>query len=181
MKYAWIGALVFFLFVTVFFQKSGSIGWIASALSFSLFVYLYIAFGDRNEFDTPEEDATDDDDTEDALSEEVREEAHKEEDSAEINITLHFTVDPKEFLKACYLNDIDKVVEMVESGVDVNTANHQGVNALMFAVKGKGYDVAAYLIENGADVTAVSEKGTTALSIAESTDDEKMKSIINGN
>ena len=90
----------------------------------------------------------------------------------------HFAIDPKEFLQACYKNDITEVRRIVEDGFDIETTNHQGVTALMFAVKGRAYEVVRYLIENEADVTSVSEKGTTALKIAQEIEDEKMMEIL---
>jgi len=198
MKYAWLPALGIFLFVTIFFQKAGMTGWVISAATFAAFLYFYIAYGDNASVAESQDDEKEvESEGDESVPEEVAavtldeegetddEPAHEperteEEKGAAIDITLQYTVDPKEFLTACYKNDIKKVTEMVEDGIDVEIANHQDVSALMFAVKGKAYEVVRYLIENEADVIRISTKGTTAIKIAEANGDEKMKEILEG-
>ncbi|MCK5808146.1 ankyrin repeat domain-containing protein [bacterium] len=196
MRYSWLGALALFLFVTIFFQKSGMTGWLISALSFVGFLALYIMYGDDAKDEEVKSEDKDDKEKEEEKEEDSsvsklttsldegavveNKEEPKEVEDVGIKMTAHFAIDPKIFLTACYKNDIAKVTELLEDGFNIDVSNHQGVTAFMFAVKGKAYDVVNYLIENEVDVTRVTEKGTTALKIAQENGDEEMINILNG-
>lgn len=69
----------------------------------------------------------------------------------------------KEILIAAGNGLIDKVTNIISSGVDVNISNDIGYTPLMSAVRSYRTQVASYLIENGANVNSISEDQLTVL------------------
>ncbi len=59
--------------------------------------------------------------------------------------------------------DVDKVLELIEKGADVNIQNYQGCTALMWAVEKGDPKVCLALIEKGVDVNAIDVFSSTAL------------------
>uniref|UniRef100_A0A673B242 Ankyrin 3 n=1 Tax=Sphaeramia orbicularis TaxID=375764 RepID=A0A673B242_9TELE len=91
---------------------------------------------------------------------------------------LNALVTPKEISKiagtdvnACYLRaaragNLEKALDYLKNGVDINICNQNGLNALHLASKEGHVEVVAELIKQGANVDAATKKGNTALHIA---------------
>ncbi|CAB3409337.1 unnamed protein product [Caenorhabditis bovis] len=70
------------------------------------------------------------------------------------------------FLRAARAGDLEKVLELLRSGTDINTCNANGLNALHLASKEGHQEVVRELIKRKAQVDAATRKGNTALHIA---------------
>ncbi|KAM8939032.1 ankyrin-2 [Pelodytes ibericus] len=70
------------------------------------------------------------------------------------------------FLKAARAGNVDKVVEYLKGGIDINTCNQNGLNALHLAAKEGHIDLVHELLERGSAVDSATKKGNTALHIA---------------
>ncbi|KAM9716168.1 ankyrin-3-like [Menidia menidia] len=80
-------------------------------------------------------------------------------------------VKKKTDVNACYLRaaragNLEKALEYLKNGVDINICNQNGLNALHLASKEGHVEVVAELIKQGANVDAATKKGNTALHIA---------------
>nr|XP_020472167.1 ankyrin-3-like isoform X4 [Monopterus albus] len=81
-------------------------------------------------------------------------------------------VKKKTDVNACYLRaaragNLEKALDYLENGVDINICNQNGLNALHLASKEGHVEVVAELIKHGANVDAATkQKGNTALHIA---------------
>uniref|UniRef100_A0A8C3AZ10 Ankyrin 3 n=1 Tax=Cyclopterus lumpus TaxID=8103 RepID=A0A8C3AZ10_CYCLU len=74
-------------------------------------------------------------------------------------------------VNACYLRsaragNLEKALDYLKNGVDINICNQNGLNALHLASKEGHVEVVAELIKHGANVDAATKKGNTALHIA---------------
>ncbi|XP_056326161.1 ankyrin-3 isoform X16 [Danio aesculapii] len=83
------------------------------------------------------------------------------------------TRDPKKktdsnasYLRAARAGNIEKALDYIKSGVDINICNQNGLNALHLASKEGHVEVVTELIKLGATVDAATKKGNTALHIA---------------
>uniref|UniRef100_A0AAY4EWW3 Ankyrin 3a n=1 Tax=Denticeps clupeoides TaxID=299321 RepID=A0AAY4EWW3_9TELE len=70
------------------------------------------------------------------------------------------------YLRAARAGNLEKVLDYIKSGVDINICNQNGLNALHLASKEGHVEVVAELLKQGADVDAATKKGNTALHIA---------------
>ncbi|XP_074194718.1 ankyrin-2 isoform X38 [Rhinolophus sinicus] len=71
------------------------------------------------------------------------------------------------FLRAARAGNLDKVVEYLKGGVDINTCNQNGLNALHLAAKEGHVGLVQELLGRGSSVdSATKQKGNTALHIA---------------
>nr|XP_033811838.1 ankyrin-2 isoform X25 [Geotrypetes seraphini] len=70
------------------------------------------------------------------------------------------------FLRAARAGNLDKVVEYLKGGIDINTCNQNGLNALHLAAKEGHVDLVHELLERGSSVNSATKKGNTALHIA---------------
>ncbi|KAF4102112.1 hypothetical protein G5714_016912 [Onychostoma macrolepis] len=70
------------------------------------------------------------------------------------------------YLRAARAGNIEKVLDYLKTGVDINICNQNGLNALHLASKEGHVDVVAELLKLGANVDAATKKGNTALHIA---------------
>ncbi|XP_035762295.1 ankyrin-2-like [Neolamprologus brichardi] len=70
------------------------------------------------------------------------------------------------FLRAARAGNIDKVLEFLKNGVDINTCNQNGLNALHLAAKEGHKELVEELLQRGASVDSSTKKGNTALHIA---------------
>ncbi|XP_019389618.1 PREDICTED: ankyrin-2 isoform X2 [Crocodylus porosus] len=70
------------------------------------------------------------------------------------------------FLRAARAGNLDKVVEYLKSGIDINTCNQNGLNALHLAAKEGHVGLVQALLEKGSSVNSATKKGNTALHIA---------------
>ncbi|XP_070846102.1 ankyrin-3-like isoform X26 [Chaetodon trifascialis] len=80
-------------------------------------------------------------------------------------------VKKKTDVNACYLRsaragNLEKALDYLKNGVDINICNQNGLNALHLASKEGHVEVVAELIKHGANVDAATKKGNTALHIA---------------
>ncbi|XP_032989494.1 ankyrin-2 isoform X44 [Rhinolophus ferrumequinum] len=70
------------------------------------------------------------------------------------------------FLRAARAGNLDKVVEYLKGGVDINTCNQNGLNALHLAAKEGHVGLVQELLGRGSSVDSATKKGNTALHIA---------------
>ncbi|XP_024913761.1 ankyrin-3 isoform X8 [Cynoglossus semilaevis] len=70
------------------------------------------------------------------------------------------------YLRAARAGNLEKALDYLKNGVDVNICNQNGLNALHLASKEGHVEVVAELIKQGANVDATTKKGNTALHIA---------------
>ncbi|XP_077332890.1 ankyrin-2 isoform X12 [Lithobates pipiens] len=70
------------------------------------------------------------------------------------------------FLKAARSGNVDKVLEYLKGGVDINTCNQNGLNALHLAAKEGHLYLVNELLERGSSVDSSTKKGNSALHIA---------------
>ncbi|XP_065098862.1 ankyrin-3 isoform X3 [Paramisgurnus dabryanus] len=70
------------------------------------------------------------------------------------------------YLRAARAGNLEKALDYIKSGVDINICNQNGLNALHLASKEGHVEVVAELIKLGATVDASTKKGNTALHIA---------------
>ncbi|KAM4709000.1 ankyrin-2 [Discoglossus pictus] len=70
------------------------------------------------------------------------------------------------FLRAARAGNLDKVVEYLKGGIDINTCNQNGLNALHLAAKEGHIGLVQELLERGSSVDSSTKKGNTALHIA---------------
>ncbi|XP_077406061.1 ankyrin-3-like isoform X26 [Vanacampus margaritifer] len=80
-------------------------------------------------------------------------------------------VKKKTDVNACYLRaaragNLEKALDYLKNGVDINICNQNGLNALHLASKEGHVEVVAELLQQGANVDAATKKGNTALHIA---------------
>ncbi|XP_007895288.2 ankyrin-3 isoform X3 [Callorhinchus milii] len=70
------------------------------------------------------------------------------------------------YLRAARAGNLEKALDYIKAGVDINICNQNGLNALHLASKEGHVEVVSQLIQLGADVDAATKKGNTALHIA---------------
>ncbi|XP_051523568.1 ankyrin-3-like isoform X2 [Myxocyprinus asiaticus] len=70
------------------------------------------------------------------------------------------------YLRAARAGNLEKALEYIKTGVDINICNQNGLNALHLASKEGHVEVVAELIKLGAAVGAATKKGNSALHIA---------------
>ncbi|XP_031773060.1 ankyrin-2-like isoform X2 [Apis florea] len=74
--------------------------------------------------------------------------------------------DTTAFLRAARSGNLEKVIEFLDTDLDINTANSNGLNALHLASKDGHVEIVTELLKRGATVDAATKKGNTALHIA---------------
>ncbi|XP_055846461.1 protein phosphatase 1 regulatory subunit 12A-like [Episyrphus balteatus] len=67
------------------------------------------------------------------------------------------------FLAACLAGDKEEVVNLIENGADINTANVDGLTALHQACIDDNLDMVEFLVEHGADINRQDNEGWTPL------------------
>ncbi|XP_077960844.1 ankyrin-3 isoform X17 [Gasterosteus aculeatus] len=70
------------------------------------------------------------------------------------------------YLRAARAGNLEKVLDYVKGGVEINICNQNGLNALHLASKEGHVEVVAELLKLEADVDSATKKGNTALHIA---------------
>ncbi|XP_078809122.1 ankyrin-1a isoform X30 [Oryzias latipes] len=70
------------------------------------------------------------------------------------------------FLRAARSGNLDKALEHIKNGIDINTANQNGLNALHLASKEGHVKMVLELLHNGIVLETTTKKGNTALHIA---------------
>lgn len=87
--------------------------------------------------------------------------------------------DGSELINSVIYQDLDKVKELVEAGVDVNfQEENYGSTALILACQYNFADIAKYLIEAGADLSKQAKAGHTALIAAAGASEELVNLLI---
>ncbi|XP_076629390.1 uncharacterized protein LOC143345812 isoform X3 [Colletes latitarsis] len=74
--------------------------------------------------------------------------------------------DTTAFLRAARSGNLEKVIEFLDTDLDINTANSNGLNALHLASKDGHVEIVTELLKRSAKVDASTKKGNTALHIA---------------
>lgn len=82
------------------------------------------------------------------------------------------------FLRAARAGQLDKVLQLLESGVGINTSNANGLNALHLAAKDGHIEIVTELLKRGCTVDAATKKGNTALHIAALAGQEEVARIL---
>uniref|UniRef100_W5NDP9 Ankyrin-1 n=1 Tax=Lepisosteus oculatus TaxID=7918 RepID=W5NDP9_LEPOC len=70
------------------------------------------------------------------------------------------------FLRAARSGNLDKALDHIKNGVDINTANQNGLNGLHLASKEGHVKMVLELLHNGITLETTTKKGNTALHIA---------------
>ncbi|XP_056385858.1 ankyrin-3 isoform X1 [Hyla sarda] len=70
------------------------------------------------------------------------------------------------YLRAARAGNLEKALDYLKNGVDINVCNQNGLNALHLASKEGHVEIVSELIQRGVDVDASTKKGNTALHIA---------------
>uniref|UniRef100_A0A8C7E6P0 Ankyrin 3 n=1 Tax=Naja naja TaxID=35670 RepID=A0A8C7E6P0_NAJNA len=70
------------------------------------------------------------------------------------------------YLRAARAGNLEKALDYLKNGVDINICNQNGLNALHLASKEGHVEVVSELIQRGANVDAATKKGNTAVHIA---------------
>uniref|UniRef100_A0A674E271 Ankyrin 1 n=1 Tax=Salmo trutta TaxID=8032 RepID=A0A674E271_SALTR len=70
------------------------------------------------------------------------------------------------FLRAARSGNMDKAIDHIKNGIDINTANQNGLNGLHLASKEGHVKMVLELLHGGIDVETQTKKGNTALHIA---------------
>ncbi|KAL1117549.1 hypothetical protein AAG570_003864, partial [Ranatra chinensis] len=82
------------------------------------------------------------------------------------------------FLRAARAGQLDKVLLLIEQGVDINTSNANGLNALHLAAKDGHVEIVQELLNRGCTVDAATKKGNTALHIAALAGQEEVARLL---
>uniref|UniRef100_A0AAQ4P8W2 Ankyrin 3 n=1 Tax=Gasterosteus aculeatus aculeatus TaxID=481459 RepID=A0AAQ4P8W2_GASAC len=77
-----------------------------------------------------------------------------------------FSPSSSRYLRAARAGNLEKVLDYVKGGVEINICNQNGLNALHLASKEGHVEVVAELLKLEADVDSATKKGNTALHIA---------------
>merc|ERR1719419_42436 len=86
--------------------------------------------------------------------------------------------DSASFLRAARGGNSEKVLEYLKNGIDINTCNANGLNALHLASKEGHKSIVTELLKRGASVDAATKKGNTALHIASLAGQEEVVKIL---
>ncbi|XP_054874624.1 ankyrin-3 isoform X31 [Amphiprion ocellaris] len=84
------------------------------------------------------------------------------------------------YLRAARAGNLEKVLDYLKTGVEINICNQNGLNALHLASKEGHVEVVAELLKLGATVDAATKKGNTALHISSlAGQTEVVKELVN--
>uniref|UniRef100_A0A8C9RQN6 Ankyrin 3 n=1 Tax=Scleropages formosus TaxID=113540 RepID=A0A8C9RQN6_SCLFO len=104
-----------------------------------------------------------------SLSQSRRVSSVAEREHCLISLTVAFLLQSDSnasYLRAARAGNLEKALDYLKSGVDINICNQNGLNALHLASKEGHVEVVAELIKLGANIDAATKKGNTALHIA---------------
>ncbi|XP_035274045.1 ankyrin-2 isoform X2 [Anguilla anguilla] len=82
------------------------------------------------------------------------------------------------FLRAARAGNLEKVLECLKRGVDINTCNQNGLNALHLAAKEGHVELVEELLERATPVDSATKKGNTALHIAALAGQEEVAKLL---
>ncbi|MFH1698947.1 MAG: ankyrin repeat domain-containing protein [Candidatus Zixiibacteriota bacterium] len=71
-----------------------------------------------------------------------------------------------DLLKASFDGQFDRVLELVNSGINIDCANGTGKTPLMYASAGGHQEIVDYFIERGSSINALTRSGVSALMLA---------------
>uniref|UniRef100_A0A673BRX7 Ankyrin-1 n=1 Tax=Sphaeramia orbicularis TaxID=375764 RepID=A0A673BRX7_9TELE len=83
-----------------------------------------------------------------------------------LSIPLLYADAGNSFLRAARSGNLDKALEHIKNGIDINTANQNGLNGLHLASKEGHVKMVLELLHNGIVLETTTKKGNTALHIA---------------
>jgi Ankyrin repeats (3 copies) len=83
-----------------------------------------------------------------------------------------------ELMVAAAKGDLQRVIELLEFGADIDDVSVSGATALMYAARNNHFKIAQVLINGGADVNLVSHKNSTALSLASKQNHTQMIELL---
>uniref|UniRef100_A0AAR2J5E8 Ankyrin 1, erythrocytic b n=1 Tax=Pygocentrus nattereri TaxID=42514 RepID=A0AAR2J5E8_PYGNA len=78
------------------------------------------------------------------------------------------------FLRAARSGNLEKALDHIKNGIDINTANQNGLNGLHLASKEGHVKMVLELLHNGIELESTTKKGNTALHIAALAGQEKV-------
>uniref|UniRef100_A0A3Q3F6Z8 Ankyrin 1, erythrocytic b n=1 Tax=Labrus bergylta TaxID=56723 RepID=A0A3Q3F6Z8_9LABR len=78
------------------------------------------------------------------------------------------------FLRAARSGNLDKALDHIKNGIDINTSNQNGLNGLHLASKEGHVKMVLELLHSGIELEATTKKGNTALHIAALAGQEKV-------
>jgi ankyrin repeat protein len=84
----------------------------------------------------------------------------------------------KELFDAIESNDLAKIQELIEAGINLEIKNLQDNTPLLYAIKKKRTEIATLLIEKGADVNAKDSNGDTPLIVASQKGNKEIVSLL---
>lgn len=92
-----------------------------------------------------------------------REHCHEQCPVHSVGSNVSQSLDELEFERgiwsAAQSGDLDKVISLLDKGVDVNATDGGGYTALHYAARNGRFDVCKYLLEKKADVNATTKAG----------------------
>nr|XP_055032222.1 ankyrin-3 isoform X23 [Misgurnus anguillicaudatus] len=100
------------------------------------------------------------------IAEEEKEQERKRKSRKRTQAPKKKTDTNASYLRAARAGNLEKALDYIKSGVDINICNQNGLNALHLASKEGHVEVVAELIKLGATVDSSTKKGNTALHIA---------------
>uniref|UniRef100_A0A665VWS4 Ankyrin 1, erythrocytic a n=1 Tax=Echeneis naucrates TaxID=173247 RepID=A0A665VWS4_ECHNA len=86
--------------------------------------------------------------------------------SHSVLLSIHLADAGNSFLRAARSGNLDKALEHIKNGIDINTANQNGLNGLHLASKEGHVKMVLELLHNGIVLETTTKKGNTALHIA---------------
>jgi ankyrin repeat protein len=81
-------------------------------------------------------------------------------------------------MRAARLGDKDRVHELIQHGVRLNTRNGDGNNALWFACVGEHLEMIRFLINHGIDMNNQNDNGASCLMYASSTGKDRVVATL---
>ncbi|XP_072156429.1 uncharacterized protein [Bemisia tabaci] len=82
------------------------------------------------------------------------------------------------FLRAARAGQLDKIIELLDSGIEIDTSNSNGLNALHLASKDGHVAVVNELLSRGCKVDSATKKGNTALHVAALAGQEEVARVL---
>uniref|UniRef100_A0AAR2JJW1 Ankyrin 1, erythrocytic b n=1 Tax=Pygocentrus nattereri TaxID=42514 RepID=A0AAR2JJW1_PYGNA len=89
-------------------------------------------------------------------------------------IICNFADAATSFLRAARSGNLEKALDHIKNGIDINTANQNGLNGLHLASKEGHVKMVLELLHNGIELESTTKKGNTALHIAALAGQEKV-------
>ncbi|KAK3523501.1 hypothetical protein QTP70_001164 [Hemibagrus guttatus] len=104
----------------------------------------------------------------------LRKRQESELEVAELKMLRDMADTSTSFLRAARSGNLDKALDHIKNGIDINIANQNGLNGLHLASKEGHVKMVLELLHNGIDLEGTTKKGNTALHIAALAGQEKV-------